>query len=249
MAHTRSNEEIGTAARPEMIKAATEKWYAHYYAQKGADRNSLLNPEVLFQVMAYDASVLSALRLIHPHPETDRILDVGCGDGSSLPPFLRLGFDPSNLYGIDILDERIARGKMRFPGVNLECRDASEMNFANDFFDVVFASTMFIQITDDDLSQEIADEMLRVTKPGGHVLLSDWRYSRLGSSHYKAMSQKRISRLFAAGVRTTICGIFRGELVPPVGRFLSKNLPSVYFMVQRVFPFLVGQMTTVLEKT
>jgi hypothetical protein len=37
-------------------------------------------------------------------------------------------------------------------------------------------------------------------------------------------------------------------LVPPLGRRLSRITPSLYFLTQRLIPFAVGQVTTVLQK-
>ncbi len=232
------------------IQAATRDWYSDYYARKGADRNSLLrNPEVLFQNLAQDAAMVRALRSIGADPGSTRVLDVGCGEGASLITFLRLGFAPGNLYGIDLQESRIRLAKGRFPGMNFECGDATKLVYASESFDLVCESTMFIQIVDDELSRQIASEMLRVTKPGGHVLLCDWRYSKPGSNAYKALTQKRIAGLFHAGSETVRCGVFRGPLVPPVGRFFSRRLPWAYFLVGGFFPFLVGQVTTVLRKS
>ena len=62
------------------------------------------------------------------------------------------------------------------------------------------------------------------------------------------MNMKRISRLFNVGPNTIVRKVFRGALVPPVGRFFSKNVPSMYFAISALFPFLVGQKATVLQK-
>ena len=107
---------------------------------------------------------------------------------------------------------------------------------------------MFVQITDDTLAENIANEMLRVTKAGRYILLADWRYSMPNDRNHKALSRKRVSRLFHVGPRTNICGIYKGMLIPPVGRLLSKRIPFMYFPVCSLFPFLVGQVATVLQK-
>ena len=113
---------------------------------------------------------------------------------------------------------------------------------------MVHASAMFLQVPDETLSARIADEMVRVAKRGGHILVSDWRYSKPGSSEFKAVDSKRIARLFCVGNDTVVKGVFPGQMIPPVGRFFSEYLPSLYFLVRAVFPFLVGRMTTVLQK-
>ncbi len=232
---------------PRVIR---EDWYEAYYAAKGAERNSLLhNAEVLFQNLAQEAALVRALQSIRPNHEAARVLDVGCGEGSGLISFLRLGFVPGNLYGIDFQESRIGEAKKRCPGMNLQCGDATKMEFASETFDLVHEATMFIHSVDEELSRKIAGEMMRVTKPGGHVLLCDWRYGKPGSKAHKALTQKRIAGLFKVGSETVRCGVFSGPLLPPVGRFLSHRLPSAYFLVRGLFPFLVGQATTVLRKS
>jgi len=103
-------------------------------------------------------------------------------------------------------------------------------------------------MTDDELSGKIAKEMIRVTKKDGYILLIDWRYSHPFNKEYKGLSKKRIANLFDVGTKTSVFKIHKGALVPPAGRFISKNIPSIYFVLQSVFPFLVGQMVTVLKK-
>lgn len=237
---------MNTPPKPRVV---AEDWYRQYYADKGEYRNSLLfNPEVLFQILAQDDSFYSALRFIHPDPETTRVLDVGCGTGASLINFLRLGFLPRNLSGVDFQEQRICLAKTRLPAADFRCGDATRLDHAAGSFDLVFESTMFVHCVDESLSAKIAGEMLRVTRPGGHILVIDWRYGKPGSDAHKAVTQKRISALFGVGDKTIRLKAFPGELVPPAGRFLSRWLPSTYFLVRSLLPFLVGQKTTVLRK-
>ncbi len=77
-------------------------------------------------------------------------------------------------------------------------------------------------------------------------MIIDWRY---GFGEYKGVSRRRIARLFRVGSETRWICRRRGALVPPLGRFLSTYVPSCYFLVQRLFPPVVGQMTTILQKT
>lgn len=234
----------------EIARTSVEEYYKGYDARKGAARNDLLrNPEVLFQVLAADASRVSALRFIRPDPSRARVLDVGCGDGTSLMLFLRLGFDPGNLYGVDIRTEQIHLAQAKLPSLHLECSDASRLGFPDDTFDIVYESMMFLQLTDADLSRRIAREMVRVAKPGAYLVLSDWRYGKPGRSEFKALNKERIAKLFGLNDQTTLCRVFRGSLIPPVGRYLSKYFPWSYFLVRALMPAAAGQVTTVLRKT
>lgn len=229
---------------------STEQWYASYYQTKGEHRNDLLrNPEVLFQTLAWDASIIRAVHSTRIDPRGARVLDVGCGAGGSLFSLVRLGFDCSHMIGIDILESRLLEGRRALHGMTFVRDDAASMPFKNGVFDVVFESTMFVQVTDEDLAKTIADEMLRVTRLGGFILLADWRYSRPGNSFfYKGLGTRRIRRLFDVGTRTQLYSVHKGALIPPVGRFLSKYISVLYFVCQSLCPFLVGQRTTVLQK-
>lgn len=232
------------------VEQETYEIYKEYYNRKGGKiRNDLLrNPEVLFQALAYDRAVISVLSSINLNPETAKVLDVGCGDGGSLVNLLRLGFLPSNLYGIDVLKESIVQAKMKFPNINWLHSDASRMEFEDNFFECVMESMIFLQMTDDDLATKIAKEMVRVTKKNGYILLIDWRYSHPFNKTYKGLSKKRIAKLFDVGHKTSIFKTFKGALLPPVGRFISKNVPSIYFVLQTLFPFLAAQISTILRK-
>ncbi len=226
-----------------------QDWYREYYDTKGADRNSLLhNPEVLYQSLAQEAALVRALQSIHPVEETACVLDVGCGGGTTLLTFLQLGFASQNLYGIDFQGERIAQARERCPSIHFACSDATALEFANDTFDLVHEATMFIHSVDEVLAHKVAEEMLRVTKPGGHIVLCDWRYAKPGGAAHRAVTQKRIAGLFEVGRQTSRIGVLAGPLLPPIGRFLSRRLPGAYFLVSALLPFLVGQVTTVLRK-
>lgn len=231
------------------VSQETSRWYDRYYAKKGALRNSLLrNPEVMFQSLAAEMSITQALASIDVDAGTAQVLDVGCGDGSSLIHFLKLGFVPTQLSGIDILKTRVEEARLKLPGSQLTVGDAANVPYPDETFDVVFESTMFVQLTDETLARRIAAEMLRVTKVGGHLLLSDWRYSKPGNEEYVGLSTKRIGRLFHDGAATDIVGFHAGALVPPIGRYLSKRAGSLYFMLRRALPLLVGQRVAVISK-
>jgi ubiquinone/menaquinone biosynthesis C-methylase UbiE len=163
--------------------------------------------------------------------------------------FLRLGFRPDQLTGIDISQERIDDARQRLPGVEFKCESADALNFADGSFDLVFESTMFVLLPSEEMARAIAKEMVRVTRPGGYLMLVDWRYSKPGSDVYRAMNTSRISELFGVGKGTSVVTRERGALVPPLGRFLSRRLPSLYFLTQALLPFAVGQVTTVLRKS
>lgn len=223
--------------------------YREYYEQHGAHRNDLLrNPEVLFQTLAIDRANIAALRVAGIDRQSARVLDVGCGSGASLLQFIRLGFEPANMVGIDMSEERIAEARARLAGVNFKVADARFIPQSDASIDLVFESTMLGTLDDLELLQAIARDMLRVTRPGGFIMLCDWRYSRKGSGVKTAIDPAMIAKLFDVGRATEVVSRARGALVPPLGRRLSRFAPSLYFLTQALLPFTAGQVTTVLKK-
>jgi ubiquinone/menaquinone biosynthesis C-methylase UbiE len=233
----------------QQLADTTRHWYKNYYGAKGANRNDLrLNPGVLFQTLAAEASLVRACRVIDHDPAAASVLDVGCGAGCDIHELARLHYDPARVTGIDVLPERIEAAKKLWPQSRFIHGDASRTEFADGSFDLVFESTMFATLPDDVLSAAIAREMIRVCRPGGYLLLVDWRTPKFGDANYKALTRRRMADLFAVGGETNVVRVCRGSLVPPLGRCLSTWLPSAYFAVAAICPFLVAQVTYVLKK-
>jgi ubiquinone/menaquinone biosynthesis C-methylase UbiE len=103
-----------------------------------------------------------------------RVLDLGCGDGTTAIPAAKLGAD---VLGIDIASYLVAAGNKRAKDLNLtNCRfqegDASNLSdLDDDSFDVVVSifGAMFAPKPAD-----VAKEMVRVTRPGGRVVMGNW---------------------------------------------------------------------------
>lgn len=225
------------------------EFYKQYYARTGAGRNDLRrNPGVLLQSLTLERSFILASRNISHDAGTAKPLDVGCGGGGDLFQLLRVGYKPENITGIDIQAERLESARHLYPNIRFIAGDASRMDFPSGEFDLVFESTMFATLSDDAVSSAIASEMLRVCKGGGYLLLLDWRTPKPRDPNYNALTKGRLRRLFKVGADTELVGVYPGALVPPVGRFLSAHLPSLYFLTAAIFPFLVGQVAYLLRK-
>lgn len=231
-----------------VVEASTRRWYEEYYSKKGADRNDLwANRGVLFQTLASERGIVQAHYRVRLDPHTATVLDVGCGSGADMYQLFRLGYRPENVTGIDILPERIAVASGLYSHVRWVLGDASRMEFADGSFNVLFESTMFATIADDELSCRIAAEMVRVCKPGGYLVLQDWRWWRPGDSRYRALHRRRVARLFAVGQRTTLLSVHPGA-DPAGGSVLVHVASSAYFLVTALAPWLVGQVIYVLRK-
>lgn len=103
-----------------------------------------------------------------------KVLDLGCGDGTTAIPAARLGADVS---GVDIANNLVAAGNARAKAHGLtNCTfrqgDASNLQGIDDrSFDLVVSifGAMFAPRPFD-----VAKEMVRVTRPGGRIVMGNW---------------------------------------------------------------------------
>src|SRR5687767_5510640 len=103
-----------------------------------------------------------------------KVLDLGCGDGTTAVPAARLGAD---VLGVDIARNLVEAGNRRAQAEGLtNCRfqhgDATNLSeLADRQFDLVVSifGAMFAPRPFD-----VAKEMVRVTRPGGRIVMGNW---------------------------------------------------------------------------
>jgi ubiquinone/menaquinone biosynthesis C-methylase UbiE len=103
-----------------------------------------------------------------------KVLDLGCGDGTTALPEARLGAD---VLGVDIAKNLVEAGNKRAKEEGLtNCKfqegDASNLHELKDrSFDLVVSifGAMFAPKPFD-----VAKEMVRVTRPGGRIVMGNW---------------------------------------------------------------------------
>jgi SAM-dependent methyltransferase len=103
-----------------------------------------------------------------------RVLDLGCGDGTTALPAARWG---AEVLGVDIARNLVAAARRRAASEGLRnCRfqegDATDLNgLASGMFDQVFSffGAMFAPRPVD-----VAKEMVRVTRAGGRIVMGNW---------------------------------------------------------------------------
>lgn len=102
------------------------------------------------------------------------VLDLGCGDGTTAIPAANLG---ANVLGVDISRNLVDAGNARAEKFGLtNCRfqhgDACDLSELEDeSFDLVLSvfGAMFAP-----KPHEVAAEAVRVTRPGGHIVMGNW---------------------------------------------------------------------------
>ena len=103
-----------------------------------------------------------------------RVLDVGCGDGTTAVPAAQLGAD---VLGVDIASYLVAAGNARAQELGLDNLtfqegDASDLkDLEDEQFDLVVSifGAMFAPRPFD-----VARELVRVIRPGGRIVMGNW---------------------------------------------------------------------------
>src|SRR5271169_5832452 len=103
-----------------------------------------------------------------------KVMDLGCGDGTTALPAARLGAD---VLGVDIAGNLVGAGNKRASEEGLtNCKfqegDASDLQGIKDkSFDLVLSmfGAMFAP-----RPLDVAKEMVRVTRPGGRIVMGNW---------------------------------------------------------------------------
>jgi len=151
-----------------------------------------------------------------------KVLDLGCGDGTSALPEARLGAD---VLGVDIASNLVEAGNRRAKAEGLtNCKfqegDASNLHALKDHsFDLVVTifGAMFAPKPFD-----VAKEMVRVTRPGGRIVMGNWipndptlvaQILKISSSYSPPPPEGFISPM-TWGVESNVIERFAGAGVP-----------------------------------
>lgn len=180
-----------------------------------ADFYALHRPENLFFRHGQERALLAGLRLAGFSPLTGRrVLEIGCGHGQWFGLFEQFGAGPGDLAGIELDTDRCNKAQRLHASADIRCGDATALPWADATFDVVFQSTVFTSILDDEVRRGVAREMLRVLKPTGVVLWYDFRFNNPRNSNVRGIGKSEIRRLFP----DRCCTFRRVTLAPPLVR-------------------------------
>lgn len=180
-----------------------------------------------------------------------KVLDLGCGDGTTAVPAARLG---AEVLGVDIASNLVAAGQRRardadLTNLSFQEGDASDLrDLADDQFDLVVSvfGAMFAPRPFD-----VAAEMVRVTRPGGRIVMANWipgdptlvaQILRISAGYSPpppegfvspvtwGVEQEVLDRFAAAGIKTESISFARGTWT-----FLHPGSPGELLAIFRDF--------------
>ena len=142
-----------------------------------------------------------------------RLIDIGCGTGIFLA-LLNKHYPDAQLCGVDIVDSMLHIARDKLPAsVELIEASACHLPIADNSADIITSSSAFHYFPQQDIALA---EMMRVLKPGGKLIITDWcydffsnklldRYLRiLGKGHYQMLTANSLKYLLQQQGATVI---------------------------------------------
>ncbi|WKX71928.1 demethylmenaquinone methyltransferase [Streptomyces sp. XD-27] len=139
----------------------------------------------------------------------ERVLDLAAGTGTSSLPFTAAG---AEVVPCDFSFGMLREGKRRHPSLPLTAGDATRLPFADGVFDAVTISFGLRNVQDTDRALR---EMLRVTKPGGRLLICE--FSRPTWAPFRTVYTEYLMRA-----------------LPPVAKAVSSNPDAYVYLAESI---------------
>lgn len=157
------------------------------------------------------------------------VLEVGCGRGGGTAHVFER-FAPATMTGVDLARTAVDQARRRHgrPGLSFRVGDAQRLPFADGSFDAVVnveSSHCY-----PDVPRFLA-EVARVLRPGGMLLMADFRATRSDGSTDDDIGSLR-SQIRAAGFEI----VEEQDITPCVVRALTLGTPAVRARVSRRVP-------------
>ena len=217
-----------------------------YAKRKEIPPEPFFNIPYLFIIQDRERKTLEILKRHSTVPLNNSIiLEIGCGQGYWLRDFIKWGAQPQNIFGIDLLFDRIIEAKRLSPkDVHVTLGDATNLSFRDSSFDLILQSTVFTSVLDFTIKQEIANEMIRLLKTNGIILWYDFHMNNPSNPDVRGITKKEIKKLFPG------CQIklLRVTLAPPIVRWLASYSLLTCSILER-FKILNTHYLGVIQKS
>jgi len=114
-----------------------------------------------------------------------KVLDLGCGTGRLYHLFT--DFQDLDYIGVDQSIGQLDVAREEFPNNTYVEAAMTDLSFEDNAFDIIYCVATFHHLPDEESRIKSLEEMKRVLKPGGHIIMTNWN---LNSQSAKKMVEK-----------------------------------------------------------
>jgi ubiquinone/menaquinone biosynthesis C-methylase UbiE len=173
-----------------------------------------------------------------------QILDVGCGTGEDARMMAQRVAPGGRVVAVDGSQSMIAAARQRAEGcaapVEFQVADAHSLPFADDSFDASRADRMFMHL---ESPARALDEMLRVTRPGGRVLVYEVDFETFTVDVPDRPRTRKIVNLWCDGFRNGWLGRHIPALFRDAGLKDVRIAPATLCLSYPVAMQMIGPAT------
>lgn len=189
------------------------------------DRHSLLEPGNQLMVQERERALVRVFRRAGISSfERLRVFEAGCAGGYHLRLAVQWGARPENVAGIDLDPASVDYCRSRASDIRVHLGSADSIPEPDASFDLAFAFTLFSSVPEEATSAGIARELLRITRPGGLILVYDMRRRSPRNRAVHPVSNADVRRWFAG--RPMVSRSI--TLAPPLARMVGRRAPWLY---------------------
>ncbi len=182
------------------------------------------------------------------------ILDVGCGTGDDVISLAELVGNRGHVAGVDSSEKMITEARKRLElrrrekplPVEFHLGNGHHLDFANNTFDCTRAERLLMHV--DDPSKAIA-EMVRVTRPGGRIVVFDLDWDGVIINHNDRILTRKIIHLMCDSIRNGWIGRELPALFKEAG---LRNIGTVAHTILTTYTFFTkvydGIIKSALQK-
>jgi len=219
-----------------------------YAERDGIQKSSLYawhRPEVRVQQSEKELTISAALaNALGNDLSNAKILDVGCGNGGFLRTLVDWGAQPINLVGSEYLEDRLDHARRCSPS-DIKWHLGGLEAVSSSDFDLVATNTVFSSILDGNERLMLTRDMWRVLKPGGWLLVFDFRYNNPFNSNVRKVTPKELENYWKEGANSQHKTLL---LAPPLARRIIPLSPLLGSFLTKLFPFLRSHFCFMLQK-
>lgn len=178
-----------------------------------------------------------------------RVLEVGCGTGDDARDIAHLVGPTGHVVGLDNSQAMIAEAKHRAAGIRLplefQVGDAMHMTYADASFDAVRADRSFMHIPD---PVKALAEMVRVTRPGGRVLVYEVDFETVTIDAPDRALARRVVNAWCDGFRDGWLGRRMPRLLADAGLAGLVVEPMTLILTENLTHQMIGEQTVARAK-